>query len=139
MHHDIQKGTGMTTTSSPEVWLAGLRAELDLIDATLLDTLKTRIDVCVRIAEHKREHGVPMMQPHRIGIVQERAARYGAEHGVDGTFLRRLSGLPAAELAWENSVLGRYADELGRQGVDVGRALLTLSRLPSARGSPQPE
>ncbi|WP_338778190.1 chorismate mutase family protein [Streptomyces sp. DG1A-41] len=83
----------MTTTSSPEVWLAGLRAELDLIDATLLDTLKTRIDVCVRIAEHKREHGVPMMQPHRIGIVQERAARYGAEHGVDGTFLRRLYDL----------------------------------------------
>jgi 4-amino-4-deoxychorismate mutase len=93
LHHDVQKGTGMTTTSSPEVGLAGLRAELDLIDATLLDTLKTRIDICVRIAEHKREHGVPMMQPHRIGIVQERAARYGTEHGVDGTFLRRLYDL----------------------------------------------
>jgi hypothetical protein len=47
---------------------------------------------------------------------------------------RRLSGLPAAELAWENGVLGRYADALGRQGVDIGRALLTLSRLPAAYG-----
>lgn len=80
----------MTTTSNAEVGLAGLRAELDLVDETLLDILKSRIDLCVRIAEHKREHGVPMMQPHRIGVVQERAARYGAEHGIDGTFLRRL-------------------------------------------------
>lgn len=93
MHHDIQKGSGMTTTSNAEVALESLRAELDLVDATLLDTLKSRIDLCVRIAEHKREHGVPMMQPHRIGVVQERAARYGAEHGIDGTFLRRLYDL----------------------------------------------
>ncbi|MFF8031754.1 MULTISPECIES: chorismate mutase family protein [unclassified Streptomyces] len=83
----------MTTTPSADVGLAGLRAELDGVDAALLDTLKARIDICVRIAEYKREHGVPMMQPHRIGIVQERAARYGAEHGVDGTFLRRLYDL----------------------------------------------
>ncbi|MCZ7460343.1 chorismate mutase family protein [Streptomyces sp. WMMC940] len=83
----------MTTTSSAEAGLAGMRAELDLIDVQLLDTLKTRIDICVRIAEFKREHDVPMMQPHRIGIVQQRAARFGAEHGVDGTFLRRLYDL----------------------------------------------
>ncbi|MCQ9131384.1 MULTISPECIES: chorismate mutase [Streptomyces] len=57
---------------------------------------------------------------------------------------RRLSGLPASELAWENAVLGRYADALGRAGVDIGRALLALSRLPPAyasagRGAPQQE
>ncbi|MGW0538193.1 chorismate mutase family protein [Streptomyces sp. NPDC003032] len=87
----------MTTTSSAEVGLAGLRAELDLIDAKLLSTLKARIGVCVHIAEYKRVHEVPMMQPHRIGIVQERAARYGAEHGLDGTFLRRLYDLVIEE------------------------------------------
>ncbi|MER6784450.1 hypothetical protein ABT330_07425 [Streptomyces sp. NPDC000658] len=57
---------------------------------------------------------------------------------------RRLSGLPASELAWENAVLGRYADALGRPGADIGRALLTLARLPPAyasagRGTSQPE
>ncbi|MEU2622613.1 peptide chain release factor N(5)-glutamine methyltransferase [Streptomyces sp. NPDC007157] len=83
----------MTTTSTAEAGLAGLRAELDQIDVRLLDTLRARIECCVQIAEHKREHAVPMMQPHRIGIVQERAARYGAEHGVDRTFLRRLYDL----------------------------------------------
>ncbi|MFJ3762305.1 HemK family protein methyltransferase [Streptomyces sp. NPDC090080] len=89
--------TSMTTTSTAEAGLAGLRAELDRIDVRLLDTLRDRIECCVRIAEHKREHAVPMMQPHRIGIVQERAARYGAEYGVDQTFLRRLYDLVIEE------------------------------------------
>ena len=34
-----------------------------------------------------------MMQPQRIGVAQERAARYGAEHGIDREFLRRLYDL----------------------------------------------
>ena len=76
----------MTTTSTAgEAGLTVLRGELDAIDGQLLEILRARIECCVRIAEHKREHGVPMMQPHRIGLVQERAARFGAEHGIDGT------------------------------------------------------
>lgn len=43
---------------------------------------------------------------------------------------RRLSGLPASELAWENGVLERYARQLGRSGADIGRAVLSLSMLP---------
>lgn len=77
--------------------LEELRGELDGIDARLLDVLRDRIDVCVRVAHHKREHGVPMMQPHRIGIVQERAARYGERNGIDQDFLRRLYDLIIAE------------------------------------------
>ncbi|WP_033438627.1 chorismate mutase family protein [Saccharothrix sp. NRRL B-16314] len=77
--------------------LEELRAELDRIDFRFLDVLRERIELCVRIAEHKREHGVPMMQPHRIGVVQQRAAEYGREHGVDGDFLRNLYDLVIAE------------------------------------------
>ncbi|MEU9192579.1 chorismate mutase family protein [Streptomyces hundungensis] len=67
-----------------------LRGELDRIDEKLLDIVRQRIECCVRIADYKRENDVPMMQPHRIGIVQQRAAEYGAAHGVDRDFLRRL-------------------------------------------------
>lgn len=70
--------------------LAALRAELDGIDARLLEMLRLRLECCVRIAGHKRDHGVPMMQPHRIDIVQQRAAGYAAEHGMDAEFLRRV-------------------------------------------------
>ncbi|MCQ9131386.1 hypothetical protein [Streptomyces hilarionis] len=47
----------MTTTSSPEVGLAGLRAELDFSDATSLHAPRTRTDIRVRGARQTREHG----------------------------------------------------------------------------------
>ena len=70
--------------------LEALRHELDTIDVRLLDTIRRRIECCVQIARVKREASVPMMQPHRIGIVQRRAAAYGEQHGVDRDFLRQL-------------------------------------------------
>ena len=70
--------------------LEALRHELDTIDERLLDAIRRRIECCARIARVKREASVPMMQPHRIGIVQRRAAAYGEQHGVDRDFLRRL-------------------------------------------------
>jgi 4-amino-4-deoxychorismate mutase len=70
--------------------LEQLRAHLDALDQILLDTVRDRIRCCVRIADVKRRGGVPMMQPHRIALVQERAAAYAVEHGIDARFLRRL-------------------------------------------------
>ncbi len=77
--------------------LEGLRAELDGIDQRLLAELAARIGVCMRIAEYKREHEVPMMQPHRITIVQDRAAAFAAANGIDQTFIRRFYELIIAE------------------------------------------
>jgi chorismate mutase-like protein len=73
--------------------LESLRAELDAVDRSLLAAVRDRLNVCVRIAEVKRDHAVPMMQPHRISVVQDRAAAFGAEHGIDGDFLERLYDL----------------------------------------------
>jgi chorismate mutase len=73
--------------------LERLRAQLDALDHVLLDTVRDRIRCCVRIADAKRRHGVPMMQPHRIAVVQQRAASYAAEHGIDAAFLNRLYDL----------------------------------------------
>jgi chorismate mutase len=90
--------------------LEALRARLDGIDVTLLETLRQRIGLCIEIALYKREHGVPMMQPHRIGVVQRRAAEYGAEHGIDTEFLRRLYDLIIAETCRvEDEVIGSPA------------------------------
>jgi chorismate mutase len=73
--------------------LESLRAQLDALDHVLLDALRDRIRCCVRIAVAKRRHGVPMMQPHRIAIVQQRAATYAVEHDIDAEFLHRLYDL----------------------------------------------
>jgi chorismate mutase-like protein len=73
--------------------LERLRAQLDELDRVLLDTVRDRIRCCMRIAEVKRRHGVAMMQPHRIALVQRRAAAYAREHGIDAKFLGRLYDL----------------------------------------------
>jgi chorismate mutase len=75
------------------VTLESLRAQLDALDQVLLDTIRDRIRCCMRIAEVKRRNGVPMMQPDRIAIVQQRAASYAGEHGIDAEFLRHLYDL----------------------------------------------
>jgi chorismate mutase-like protein len=77
--------------------LETLRAELDRIDAEFLAALGARVDVCRSIAVYKREHGVPMMQPHRIGVVQQRAARFAEANGLDLTFIKQLYDLIIAE------------------------------------------
>ena len=73
--------------------LERLRAQLGEIDMALLEQLKLRLECCVEIAAVKKANGVPMMQPHRIDIVQERAARFAREHGIDPDFLRSLYAL----------------------------------------------
>jgi chorismate mutase len=85
------------TRTGPHDHLEGLRGRLDGIDERLLECLRERISCCVEIGEFKRRHDVAMMQPHRIEVVQQRAARFGAEHGIDGDFLRRLYELIIAE------------------------------------------
>lgn len=77
--------------------LADLRADLDRIDAEFLGALGARIAVCRSIAHHKREHAVPMMQPHRIGVVQQRAARFAEANGLDLMFMKQLYDLIIGE------------------------------------------
>ena len=77
--------------------LETLRAELDRIDAEFLGALGARVAVCRSIAHHKREHGVPMMQPHRIGVVQQRAAQFAETNGLDLAFMKQLYDLIIGE------------------------------------------
>lgn len=77
--------------------IEALRARLDGVDARLLDAIRERLECCVLIARVKRDSGLPMMQPHRIGLVQRRAASYGDAHGIDGDFLRHLYEVIIAE------------------------------------------
>jgi chorismate mutase len=87
--------------------LQSLRDELDGLDRTLLETVRRRLDCCCRIGLHKRDHAIPMMQPHRIGVVQERAAAFAAEHGVSPAFLRALYELIITETCrLEDEIIG---------------------------------
>jgi chorismate mutase len=87
--------------------LQTLRDELDVIDQRLLETLRERLACCGRIGYHKKLHGVPMMQPQRIGVVQRRAAAYATLHGLNAEFLRRLYELIIEETCrLEDEIIG---------------------------------
>jgi len=70
--------------------LAALRSRLDGIDEQLLGLLAERLATCVQIALFKRDNDIPMMQPGRIAFVQDRAARFALDRGIDPAFLHRL-------------------------------------------------
>jgi chorismate mutase len=84
-----------------------LRDELDGLDKALLETLRRRLDCCCRIGLHKRNHAIPMMQPHRIGVVQARAAAFAAAHGMNPDFLRSFYELIITETCrLEDEIIG---------------------------------
>lgn len=90
--------------------LQSLRDELDGLDAALLETVRQRLACCCRIGLHKRTHAIPMMQPHRIGVVQQRAAAFAAEHGMSPAFLRALFELIITETCrLEDEIIGAPA------------------------------
>ncbi|MEA2371847.1 MAG: 4-amino-4-deoxychorismate mutase [Solirubrobacteraceae bacterium] len=93
----ISKDDSAHTATTPNPDLEFLRSKLDDIDWRLLECLHERISCCVDIADLKRRDGIAMMAPHRIAVVQERAAQYAADHDIDGDFLRRLYDLVIAE------------------------------------------
>ncbi|XTZ13667.1 chorismate mutase family protein [Micromonospora echinospora] len=76
--------------ADPDHILSERRGELDELDAQLLAILRRRIECCVSIAELKREHGIAMMQPERVGLVHQRAEAFGREHGISTDFLHTL-------------------------------------------------
>ncbi|MEU9317884.1 chorismate mutase [Streptomyces sp. NPDC048295] len=59
-----------------------LRDRLDDLDRRLLDLVVGRMELCLDIARSKAGHGIPMMQPSRVGLVVGRARAHAAAHGL---------------------------------------------------------
>jgi chorismate mutase len=73
--------------------LTALRQQLNSLDEQIVRLLGRRYEICRAAARHKRENGIPMMQPGRVAEVKERCARMAGEHEVDPGFVRRLFGM----------------------------------------------
>lgn len=80
--------------------LAGFRQQIDGIDEEIVDALARRLDLCRRVAEFKRQHEIPMMQPHRVEEVKRRAAQLGARHGLAASFMFDLYSLIIDHACW---------------------------------------
>ncbi|MFD1813676.1 chorismate mutase family protein [Rhodococcus gannanensis] len=93
----MSESTKNVAADPSELELANLRTELDGIDDRLLEQVRARIEVCTRIAQVKRRHAIPMMQPRRVGAVHEHARAYALDHDISPQFLRELYDLLIAE------------------------------------------
>jgi len=78
---------------APSVLLAPFRERLESLDRRLTETVAARLEICAQVAQVKREHGIPMMQPDRVDFVKDAYAARGRELGVSEAFMRALATL----------------------------------------------
>lgn len=98
---------GSASSGSALDTLEDLRRELDQTDRALLESLRQRLDCCMRIGAHKKIHDIPMMQPQRIGVVQQRAADFAAANRLNPSFFHALYALIIEETCrLEDEVIG---------------------------------
>lgn len=90
---ELQPQPAPARDAGPDEVLAGFRRQIDGIDEEIVDALARRLGLCMRVAEFKRQHEIPMMQPHRVEEVKRRAAQLGAHHGLAESFMFDLYSL----------------------------------------------
>ncbi len=89
--------SGEGPESSPQHALDSLRTELDTVDAALLEAVRQRLEVCLRIGKLKRREQIPMIQPGRMHVVHERAREYADLHSLSREFFDSLYDVLIAE------------------------------------------
>ena len=70
--------------------LDNYRSEIDILDARIIEALGQRFEVCMRIAEFKKEQVIPMMQYGRVEEVRQRCRNLSMQHGVNPELVAEL-------------------------------------------------
>jgi chorismate mutase len=73
--------------------LEGFRQEIDAVDSQIIEALAKRFEIAKRVADFKKQQGIPMMQADRVEAVKQRRRELGMQHGLDGGFMVALYSL----------------------------------------------
>ena len=73
--------------------LEAFRQEIDAVDYQIVEALAKRFEIAKRVADFKKQQGIPMMQPDRVEAVKQRRRELGMQHGLDGQFIVALYSL----------------------------------------------
>lgn len=73
--------------------LSELRADIDALDAALVDSLSKRMEISRKIGELKKATNISIVQPGRWDNVLASVANLAQEQGLDPDFVRRLFSL----------------------------------------------
>jgi methylmalonyl-CoA epimerase len=120
-----------TSTQTPA--LASFRERIDRVDEQLLSALAERTAICREVAEHKREQGIPMMQPDRVTEVEARWAELAAERGLDADFARSLARAIVAESCRIEGMLVSTAENGGADSASaLGKSAMGIDHVAIA-------
>ncbi len=75
---------------SYEEEIAPLRIEIDRLNDEMLDKLRERVEVALRIAEVKKRHGMPIVDRSREEIVLDHVGGLATDRGLDPEAVRRV-------------------------------------------------
>ena len=68
----------------------GLRAEIDRLNADIMEKIAERVQVARQIGEVKRRHGLPIVDRRREAKVYERIRESARERGLDPEGVARV-------------------------------------------------
>lgn len=77
-------------STGPSSDLPGLRGEIREIDHALLALVRKRLEVARRVADAKRDAGLPVLDPAREAAVVRYAGEFAREHGLVEEDVRAL-------------------------------------------------
>lgn len=91
--------------------LERFRYEIDETDAQIIEMLGRRFNICRKIAQLKKEQGIPMMQHGRVEAVKERCSKLGIQNGLNPTLVVDIYTLIIAQSCLlETEIIGRSSD-----------------------------
>jgi chorismate mutase len=92
--------------------LEPFRRRLDEVDEEIARLFGERFQICREVADHKSEHGIPMMQPDRVVVVRQRYLDRGAAVDLPPQFSANLFELViAATCKMEDELMAEAAAE----------------------------
>jgi chorismate mutase len=62
--------------------LEKLRADIDAVDATIIDSLAKRQALIIKVAEYKKAHGMAVVQPDRFAALLADKIKAGQAKGL---------------------------------------------------------
>jgi chorismate mutase len=73
--------------------LEGFRQEIDALDSQIIEALAKQFEIAKRVADFKKQQGIPMMQADRVEAVKRGRRELGMQDGLDGGFMVALYSL----------------------------------------------
>ena len=89
-----------------------LRAQIDVIDETLLHMFKQRMEVSRKIGTYKRDHNIAIVQASRWDTILSNMVEHGREYGLSEKFLSEVfNAIHEESVAIQNEILSAAPEE----------------------------